>query len=58
MAKDLVCGMDVNEKTAPAKIEYMGKSYYFCGNGCKKTFDKNPKKYVKEKSEPGRSCAC
>ena len=30
MAKDPVCGMDVDIKTAPAKSEYKGKTYYFC----------------------------
>lgn len=47
MAKDPICGMEVNEKTAPAKSEYKGKTYYFCAPGCKKTFDANPAKYAK-----------
>ena len=47
MAKDPVCGMEVNEKTAAGKSEYMGKTYYFCAPGCKKTFDANPTKYLK-----------
>ncbi len=46
MAKDLVCGMDVDEKTAKYKTKYKGKTYYFCASGCKKTFEANPKKYV------------
>ena len=46
--KDLVCGMDVDPKTAPAKSEYKGKSYCFCAPGCKKAFDANPAKYVPE----------
>jgi P-type Cu+ transporter len=44
--KDLVCGMSVDPKTAPAKSEYKGKTYYFCSSGCKKDFDKNPEKYI------------
>ncbi|MFC1968978.1 YHS domain-containing protein [Chloroflexota bacterium] len=28
MAKDPVCGMDVDEKTAAATSEYKGKTYY------------------------------
>jgi len=47
MAKDPVCGMNVDEKTAKIKSEYKGKTYYFCASGCKSTFDKNPSKYVK-----------
>ncbi|OGO30195.1 MAG: hypothetical protein A2Z29_07825 [Chloroflexi bacterium RBG_16_56_11] len=44
--KDPVCGMDVDPKTAAAKSEYMGQTYYFCSQGCKKSFDANPAKYV------------
>jgi len=47
MAKDPVCGMNVDEKTAKIKSEYKSKTYYFCAPGCKSTFDKNPSKYVK-----------
>jgi Cu+-exporting ATPase len=46
MVKDLVCGMEVDEKTAAAKSEYNGKTYYFCAPGCKKAFDENPTKYI------------
>ncbi len=46
MAKDPVCGMDVDEKKAAAKSEYKGKTYYFCALGCKKAFDTNPTKYL------------
>ena len=42
MAKDVVCGMDVEEKTAAAKSEHKGTTYYFCSAGCKKAFDKEP----------------
>jgi YHS domain-containing protein len=46
MAKDPVCGMNVDEKNAPAKSEYQGQTYYFCSVGCKQSFDKEPEKYV------------
>ena len=54
MVKDLVCGMDVEPKTAVNKSDYKGQIYYFCSPGCKKDFDKNPEKYVKpvEHSHP------
>jgi len=38
--------MKVDEKTAKFKSQYQGKTYYFCAQGCKKEFDKNPKKYL------------
>ncbi len=46
MEKDLVCGMDVDAKTASLKSDYKGKTYYFCSTGCKKAFEKEPGKYV------------
>lgn len=48
MAKDPVCGMEVDEKNPPAISEYKGKKYYFCNKACKIEFDKNPEKYVKD----------
>lgn len=47
MAKDLVCGMEVDEKHAKLKTSYKGKTYYFCSPSCKSTFEKNPEKHVK-----------
>jgi len=47
MAKDPVCGMEVDEKKAAATSKYKGKTYYFCAPGCKKAFDSNPGKYLK-----------
>jgi len=47
MAKDLICGMMVDEKTAKWTSDYNGKKYYFCAEKCKLTFDKNPKRFAK-----------
>jgi len=47
MAKDPICGMNVDEKTAKLKSDYKDKTYYFCSQTCKTTFDKNPAKYAK-----------
>lgn len=47
MAKDPVCGMYVDEKTAPYKSSYKDQTFYFCASGCKNEFDKNPEKYLK-----------
>ena len=46
MVKDLVCGMDIDPKTAAGHSEYQGQTYYFCSLGCKKAFDKEPQKYI------------
>jgi YHS domain-containing protein len=48
MAKDLVCGMEVDENNPPAKTEYKGKEYYFCTPLCKVQFESSPEKYIQE----------
>jgi YHS domain-containing protein len=45
MAKCPVCGMMVDEKTAPSSV-YKGKHYYFMNEVHKTTFDKDPEKFV------------
>ncbi|MBI2939512.1 MAG: YHS domain-containing protein [Chloroflexi bacterium] len=52
MARDPVCGMNIDERTAAAKTTYQGQTYYFCAPGCKATFEKDPQKYVGK--QPGR----
>src|SRR5256712_6312241 len=42
MAIDPVCGMTVDEQTAPATAVHNGTTYYFCAPGCKRTFEKDP----------------
>ena len=60
MAKDPICGMIVDEKTAKFKSDYMGKTYYFCAASCKSTFDKSPAKFAKgsDGEHSGHSCGC
>ncbi len=48
MAKDPVCGMEVDTNKANFQTTYQGKTYYFCSAECKRDFDKDPKKYAKE----------
>ncbi len=49
MTIDPVCKVAVDESKAAATSEYKGVIYYFCAVGCKKAFDKNPKKYLGKK---------
>jgi Cu+-exporting ATPase len=53
MAKDLVCGMEVNEEEAAASSLYKGKKYYFCAETCKQKFDENPEKYIEAEDGKG-----
>jgi len=45
---DVVCGMEIDEKTAKWKSDIKGKTYYFCGPICKLEFDENPEKYLSD----------
>jgi len=47
MARDPICGMNVEEKQAAGTSTYKGKTYYFCAKSCKEKFDKEPDKYAK-----------
>jgi YHS domain-containing protein len=48
MAKDPVCGMNVEESKAAATSTYGGQTYYFSATVCKENFDKDPEKYLKK----------
>jgi len=45
--KDPVCGMDVDGKTARYTSSYKGKTYYFCSEICRRTFDNSPSRYAR-----------
>jgi YHS domain-containing protein len=46
VAKDPICGMSVDEKSAKFTSTHQGKTYYFCSPSCKEDFDKTPSKYA------------
>lgn len=45
MARDPVCGMEVDEMESSVKSELNGKVFYFCCPNCKTRFDKDPSKF-------------
>jgi xanthine dehydrogenase accessory factor len=45
-AIDPVCGMTVEIATARWTYDYAGQTYYFCAPGCKRSFAKEPQKYL------------
>ncbi len=55
MALDLVCGMVVDEKSAPAKASFQGTNYYFCADYCKEAFAKDPQKFIDGAQEWGEA---
>jgi Cu+-exporting ATPase len=48
MARDPVCGMNVNEQQAAGTSEYEGETYYFCSPRCKEQFDQTPERYTRQ----------
>ena len=52
MAKDPVCGMDVDPHTATLKADHKGITYYFCSAGCRTKFIADPEKYLGDKAPP------
>jgi putative intracellular protease/amidase/YHS domain-containing protein len=51
----MVCGMDVDPKSAPKSV-FNGKTYYFCSDNDKKTFDAAPDKFITA-AAPGPSAS-
>lgn len=43
---DPVCLMDVDPATARYKLEYDGRTIYFCAPSCKKAFERDPQAYL------------
>lgn len=49
---DPVCGMTVDPKNPGAHREADGVDWYFCGEDCAQTFERNPTAYVRGPSPP------
>ncbi|HVG90591.1 MAG TPA: XdhC family protein [Alphaproteobacteria bacterium] len=45
-AKDPICGMTVNASGAKHKLEYEGKTFFFCCAGCRQAFEREPARYA------------
>ena len=55
LAKDPVCGMDVDPHTAKHRADHSGHTYYFCSARCRERFVADPAKFLAEdeaKPEP------
>ena len=47
MATDPVCDMEVDTKNPHGgTFEHKGETYYFCGPGCNRAFEKEPEAYL------------
>ncbi len=52
IAKDPVCGMEVDTATSQLSFERDGQTYWFCGKGCMLEFKDDPEKYLAPDYEP------
>jgi len=50
LAVDPVCGMSVEQESAPAQAAYEGQIIYFCARGCRDEFMESPERFL---TEPG-----
>jgi len=59
LARDPVCGMNVNPATAKYKTDFAGHTYYFCSASCVQKFTATPAAYVGERkpTKPAQSPA-
>ena len=48
MARDVVCGMEVDRNNAPCMTGYNGTTYYFCSEACKLEFLYGPEQFVEK----------
>src|ERR1051326_1831197 len=51
MERDPVCGMAVAPERAAARVDYAGKTYYFCATGCARKFSADPGGYLEKATE-------
>jgi Cu+-exporting ATPase len=51
-----VSGKEFTKSDATPEYEYEGKTYYFCCDGCKDAFIKNPAKYIEKDVDAEHAC--
>ena len=54
MTKDVVCNMQVDEKTTQNMSQYKGKTFVFCSPACKTKFDQKPEAYASNTMQSGQ----
>lgn len=52
LAIDPVCAMSVEAESAPASLQHLGKTYYFCSKGCSWEFQLEPEAFIAAPQRP------
>jgi len=52
LATDPVCGMTVDPHAGKPTEQFRGQTYYFCSDGCRSKFAKDPGRYLDKKGDP------
>jgi len=52
IAKDPVCGMEVDTATSQLSYEHNGTTYWFCGKGCMLEFKDDPERFLDPGYQP------
>jgi Cu+-exporting ATPase len=50
MARDPVCGMQIDEQQAAGRSEYQGQTVYFCSPSCQQQFELKPDRYTDQRA--------
>lgn len=53
-----VSGKEIKKSESKGSYEHKGKTYYFCCEGCKEKFIKNPEMHIQKKAEKEETCSC
>lgn len=52
LAKDPVCGMNVDPNAGKPSTQYEGKTFHFCSAGCKTKFEADSERYLSDEPRP------
>ncbi len=54
LVRDPVCGTESSREQAPTTAEWRGQTYYFCCQGCRESFESEPRRFVRREGEEDR----
>jgi P-type Cu+ transporter len=52
LVKDVVCGMEIDPRSASGTLDYRGQTYYFCHPSCQARFKAEPESFLTAERHP------